>query len=418
MQYPGRAVVNLAAIRHNVATLRARTDAAVMVVVKADGYGHGAVPVAQAALEAGATWIGVAQATEALAVARALREPHLDSSPAGLAPRVPPRAMPGGSPAPPGEFTLLTWIYGPSDDLTALVADGIHLSVSSPHDVEQVARAAIRAGTRAPVHLKIDTGMSRGGARPEEWTALVRAVLDHRELVPVAVWTHLARADEPAVPTTAEQLAAFHAADTAATALGLPARLRHVGASGGLMFHPDVHLDIVRVGIAAYGYPPDDSEPAAHGLIPAMRLEADLHNIKRVPAGTPVSYGHTAVVGPTRIALVPLGYSDGIPRQASNRAEVWLAGHRLPVVGRICMDQFVIDLGDVPAHQGDPVVLFGPPSPPRRTTRSGDAGPGPVPSAVDWARAADTIAYTIVTQIGPRVPRRYVDVPIQEGTWS
>lgn len=372
MHFPARAVVNLAAIRHNVAALAARTDAEFMAIVKADGYGHGAIETARAATEAGATWIGIAQATEALAVAPEVRGPQ-----------------------------AFTWIYGASEDLSPVVDAGIHLGVSTPGQAEQVAAAAAKAGTRARVHLKIDTGMSRAGARIEDWDELVRSVLAHRELEPVAVWSHLARADEPELPTTNEQIELFERADAAAAVLGLDHRMRHLAASGGLMFHPAAHFDLVRVGVAMYGMPPDGSLPGTHGLVPAMRLEAEILQVKHVPAETPVSYGHTAVVGPTWLADIPLGYADGLPRQASNRAILAVHGRTVPQVGRICMDQFVVDLGEYPAKAGDTAVLFGPDG----------------PHAEEWARAAETINYTITTQLGRSVPRVYVDAPIEEGTW-
>ncbi|SNU00417.1 alanine racemase [Ruaniaceae bacterium KH17] len=373
MRFPARAVVNLAAIRHNVATLAARTDAEFMAIVKADGYGHGAVETARAAIETGAQWIGIAQATEALTVVREVPVPR-----------------------------AFTWIYGQHEDLSPVVAAGIQIGVSTPSQAAQVAAAAAKAGTTARVHLKIDTGMARGGARIEDWDTLIHDVLARRELAPVAVWSHLARADEPELTTTAEQLELFERADTAATALGLGHHIRHLAASGGLMFHPATHLDLVRVGVAMYGLPPDGSDPRTHGLVPAMRLETEVFQTKHVPEGTPVSYGHTAVVGPTWLADIPLGYADGLPRQASNRTAVAVNGRTVPQVGRICMDQFVVDLGDIPAQAGDPVVLFGPDG----------------PRAEDWARAADTINYTITTQLGRSVPRVYVDAPIEEGTWN
>lgn len=373
MHFPARAVVNLAAIRHNIAALSVLTDASVMAVVKADGYGHGAIEVARAAVEAGVRWIGVAQSTEALAVA-----PH----------------VPGA--------TVFAWIYSPTADLAPLIAAGIHLGVSTPEQVRQVAAAASNAATSAKVHVKIDTGMARAGARIETWPALIDEVLARPVLEPVAIWSHLARADDPAAQTTAEQLELFERADAAATARGLNHRIRHLAASAGLLFHPSTHLDLVRTGVAIYGLTPDGSDPRDHGLVPAMRLEAEITQVKKVPAGTPVSYGHTATVGPTWLADVPLGYADGIPRHASNNAVVSINGSLAPQVGRICMDQFVVDIGETAAIAGDRVVLIGPDG----------------PRAEDWARAAGTINYTITTQLGPRVPRVYVDVPIEEGTWN
>lgn len=371
MLFPSRAVVNLTAIRHNIDNLRSRTQAQVMAVVKADAYGHGLGPVMRTAYDTGVRWFGIAQAGEALAAVDQVAR----------------------------DAKILTWLYSPGMDLQPMVATGIHLSVSSPRQAQQVAQAARQVGKPAHVHLKIDTGMARGGARPEEWPALVEAVLDCPHLIPEAVWSHLARADEPTAATTAQQLDTFLAADQRASELGLPKHLRHLAASAGLMFHPDAHLDLVRPGIALYGLPPDDSDPRDHGLVPAMRLEADLIHTKHVPDGTPVSYGHTATVPDTRLGVVPLGYADGIPRQASNQLQVAINGQLRPNVGRVCMDQFVVDLGaDSPAVDGDTAVIFGPTA----------------PLARDLARQADTIAYTVVTQLGPRVPRSYVRVEVDE----
>ncbi len=375
MQYPARAVVNLAAVRANVANLRGRTDAAVMAVVKADGYGHGGLAVAQAALEAGATWLGIAQLQEALAVR----------------PMLP-------------DVRMLCWLWSPSADVRPAVRAGIDLAVTAPWVVDHVADAAADVGVRARVHLKVDTGMARGGVRPEAWEDFVRQALRRPELEIAGIWSHLARADEVEEPTTARQLDLFTDALAAAARLGVHPEVRHLAASAGVLWHPATHFDLVRPGVSVYGMVPDGSDPAPLGLVPAMRLEAELVNVKRVPAGTPVSYGHTAVVGPTTVGVVPLGYADGIPRQASNRAFVTVNGRRADVVGRICMDQFLVDLGpESDAVPGDRVRLWGP--------LPGDAGERP--TAESWARAADTINYTITTQVGTRVPRVHV-----EETWS
>jgi alanine racemase len=260
-----------------------------------------------------------------------------------------------------------------------------------------VADAAASLGRRARVHLKVDTGMARGGVRPEDWDDLVRAVLARPELEVVGLWSHLARADEPEAPTTAHQTALFAEAVARARALGVEPEVRHLAASAGTLWHPDTHFDLVRPGVSIYGMAPDGSDPAVHGLVPAMRLEAELVNVKRVPADTPVSYGHAATVGPTTLGVVPLGYADGIPRQASGRgAAVAIGGRRAPVTGRICMDQFVVDLGpDAEERAGDVVIVWGPGG----------------PTAEDWARAAGTINYTITTQVGARVPRIHVEDP-------
>ncbi len=374
MQYPARAVVNLAAIRHNVATLAARTDAALMAVVKADGYGHGGVAVARAAVEAGASWLGVAQLAEALE-----QRPELPGVP------------------------MLCWLFSPSADVRPAIAQDIDLSLNAPWAVDHVADAAADLGRRARVHLKVDTGMARGGVRPEQWPDFVRQALSRPELEIVGVWSHLARADELDSTTTAEQVAIFRAAVETATRLGARPALRHLAASAGVLWHPDSHFDLVRTGVSIYGMAPDGSDPAALGLVPAMRLEAELVNVKKLPAGTPVSYGHTAAVSrDTTVGVVPLGYADGIPRQASNRAFVTVNGARAAVVGRICMDQFIVDLGpDSTAVPGDLVRVWGP--------LAGELPSSGRPDADSWARAADTINYTITTQVGPRVPRVHVE---------
>jgi len=378
MTYPSRAVVNLTAIRHNVANLRARTDAELMAVIKADGYGHGGIAVGRAAVDAGATWLGIAQVGEALALRAEL-------------PAVP----------------VLAWLYSPSTDVRGAITGGIELSLSAPWAIEHVAAAAADVGRRARVHLKVDTGMARGGVRPEHWEEFVRQARGTRGLEVVGIWSHLARADELECDTTATQLGIFTDALERAERLGVRPEVRHLAASAGTLWHPGTHFDLVRTGVSMYGMAPDGSDPAALGLVPAMRLEAELINVKEVPAGTPVSYGHTATVGPTLVGVVPLGYADGVPRQASNRgAFVTVNGERADVVGRICMDQFLVDLGaESAARSGDVARLWGP--------FAGEGAAGSRPTVDDWARAAATINYTITTQVGARVPRVNV-----EETWS
>ncbi|QDB80192.1 alanine racemase [Georgenia wutianyii] len=372
--YPARAVVDHAAIRANVERLRAVAGRAeVMAVVKADAYGHGLLPVARTALAAGATWLGVAQLGEALGLrAAGVTEP------------------------------LLTWIYAPGAPLTDAVAAGIDVSAAAPWALEELAAAAVRAGRPARVHLKADTGMGRGGARPEAWDGLV----DHAArlaaegtLDVVGVWSHLARGDEPEASTTAEQVAAFRAALAVVSRAGLHPAVRHLAASSGTLFHPETHFDLVRPGIALYGLSPapDVASPVDLGLRAAMRLEADVILTKDVPVGTRVGYGHTyATPEAGRLALLPLGYGDGIPRHAGSTGPVQLAGRRARIAGRVSMDQIVVDLGPgADVAPGDVAVLFG------------DARDG-VPTAEDWAAAAGTIGYEIVTRLGTRVPRTHV----------
>jgi alanine racemase len=361
------AVVDLEAIAHNIATIATTTSAAVMAVVKADGFGHGLVPVARAALDAGATWLGVTSAAEAITLRAA------------------------GVDAP-----VLTWLHRPDEDFRPLIEAGVDISVASVEHIRGIAASAspVRAAT---VHLKVDTGMSRNGAVPDEWPQLVAAAYDLERVGRLrvrGVWTHLATADEPGRPETARQLAAFDDALNVATAAGLAPELRHVANSAGALAVPESHFDLVRAGIATYGIEPVVGR--AYGLRPAMTLRARAVLVKRVPPGTGVSYGlDYTTAGPTTLVLVPLGYADGVPRNIAAVAEVWMRGRRHRIAGRVSMDQFVIDVGDTPAAIGDEIILFGP----------GDRGE---PTARDWAGWSDTNAHEILTRIGPRVPRRHV----------
>jgi alanine racemase len=364
------AVIDLDAVRDNVAALIAVVAPAhAMVVVKADAYGHGAVPVARAALAGGASWLGVADLAEAVA----LRDAGIDAP-------------------------LLAWLHDPEADFAVAVRRGVDVGVSSLDQLQAAADAAASAGGRADVHLKIDTGLSRNGVAPEEWDEAVRtaAALEAEGRVRVrGVFSHLANTSPE---EDAAQLAAFDAALAAASAAGLTPEVRHVASTAGALRRPEARYDLVRLGIGCYGVPPfgDGTTAAELGLRPVMTLRGRVAAVRRIAAGTGVSYGHVwRADRPTTLALVPLGYADGVPRQASGRGEVWLAGARRRVVGRIAMDQFLVDVGDDEVSVGDEVVLFG------------DPGTG-APSADDWGDAADTIGYEIVTRIGPRVPRTYV----------
>lgn len=363
-------VVDLDAIRHNVELLvrrAAESGAQTMVVVKADGYGHGALPVARAALQAGASWIGACSAAEAVA----LRD-------AGVRAR------------------LFSWLDVPGTDFAPAVARGVDLSASSLAELVAITEAARRTGRTARVHLKIDTGLSRHGATEAEWGDLVTAAAAAERdgtLEVVAVWSHLARADEPGHPSIDAQAARFDAAYRRALAAGL-SPLRHIANSAATLTRPDLHFDLVRAGIAAYGLNP---VPQQEDLVPAMTFRAGIVRTKRVAAGESVSYGHTwTAPAATTLALVPAGYADGVPRTLSGRLEVFVAGKRRPVVGLVCMDQLVVDCGDDPAPEGAEVVLFG------TGARGG-------PTVREWADGIGTIDYEIVTGMyRPRVARRYV----------
>ncbi len=378
--YPARAVVDLAAIRGNVAALVGRAPTAqVMAVVKADAYGHGLVPVSRAALAGGATWLGTAQLTEALALRAA-----------GI---VGPR--------------VLAWLYAPGAPLREAVEADVDVSVAAPWAIDEVVAAARAAGRTARVHLEVDTGLGRNGVLPDASDEVVEPLLRAQaegavELV--GVWSHFAFADEPDHPTVRAQEEVFAAAVRALEAAGAHLEVRHIANSAATLTRPAVHYDLVRPGLAVYGLSPVPriAGPDAFGLTPAMTLEAQLATVKKVGAGQGVSYAHQYVTDrPTTLGVVPIGYADGIPRHASGAPDrfggpVQVGGRRLGVAGRVCMDQFVLDLGPDAAEQaGDTVTLFGP-------GRDGE------PTAQDWADAAGTISYEITTRISTRVPRVYV----------
>jgi alanine racemase len=367
------AEIDLAAFRSNVSTLQRHASVPVMVIVKADGYGHGMLECAREARTAGAEWLGVATPTEALQ----LRE----AGDSGL---------------------LLAWLYGVDEDLAPLVAADVDLSAQSVDQIGRLVAAAAMTERRARVHLKIDTGLSRNGAPSYEWQQVcaIAADAEHSGAIEVVgIWSHLAAADEPGHPSVPLQIQAFQQAYEQARAAGLEPTLRHLSNSAGALVVPEARLDLVRVGIAAYGIDPAPGIAALAGvtLRPVMRLRAQLVNVKRISEGAGVSYGWTwTAPAPTTVGLVPLGYGDGIPRHAGNRALVGWSGTRVPIRGRICMDQFVVELGaGRVAEPGDDVIVFGP----------GDHGE---PTAGEWAAWCDTIGYEIVTRIGTRVPRRYL----------
>jgi alanine racemase len=365
------ATIDLAAVRGNVAELRARAGSAqVMTVVKADAYGHGLVPVAQAAVEAGASWLGTALLEEGLALRAA------------------------GVTGP----RILSWLLDPDDAWVDAVTADIDVSASAPWAVAAAARAGLAAERPARLHLKIDSGLGRAGSPAAAWDELVRHALAAQAdgtVEVVGIWSHLAYADAPHHPTTDRQLEAFRAAVASAEAAGVRPEVRHLANSAATLTRPDTHFDLVRPGLAVYGLSPvpDLSAPAGLGLRPVMTLGARLALVKRVPAGQGVSYFHRyTTTRETTLGLVPLGYADGIPRHATNTGPVLAAGAVRRVAGAVCMDQFVVDLEDAAAAEGDEVLLFGP----------GDSGE---PGAEDWARACGTVSYEIVTRIGPRVPR-------------
>ncbi|WP_307661656.1 alanine racemase [Streptomyces sp. V1I1] len=369
-----RAEIDLAALRANVRALRARAPrAALMAVVKSDAYGHGMVPCAKAALAAGATWLGTATPQEALA----LRE-------AGIRSRV------------------LCWLWTPGGPWREGIEADLDMAVSGLWALTEVTAAAREAGRPARIQLKADTGLGRNGCQPADWPELIAAALAAEAEGTVEVtglWSHFACADEPGHPSIAAQMDVFRQMVAYAEKAGIEPEVRHIANSPATLTLPETHFDLVRAGIAMYGVSPSPElgTPADFGLRPVMTLAASVALVKQVPAGHGVSYGHHYVTtDETTLGLIPLGYADGIPRHASGRGPVLVGGEWRRVAGRVAMDQFVVDLGGQKIPEGTEALLFGP----------GDRGE---PSAEDWAQAADTIAYEIVTRIGTRVPRVFLN---------
>jgi alanine racemase len=363
-------LVDLDAVHANVETLRDRVaPAEVMVVVKADGYGHGMLEVARTARSAGASWLGVAVLEEALALR-----------------------------ADGDRGRVLFWLSVPGEDYHAAVEADIDVTAYSVPEVVEVAAAAAAVGRPARLQLKVDTGLGRGGAAAQDWPDVVRAAAaaEHAGTVVVSgIWSHFACSDEPDHPANDQQERAFLDAVAIAREAGLAPEVLHLANSAAALTRPTSRFDLVRCGLAAYGLSP---VPQLHtsrdlGLVPAMTARAGVAVAKRVPAGSGVSYGHTYVTDrETTLAVVPVGYAEGVLRSASSVAPVLVAGSTRRVAGRVCMDQFVVDVGDDPVEAGDVAVLFGP----------GDDGE---PTAEDWARACGTISYEIVTRIGGRFAR-------------
>ncbi|HIY41498.1 MAG TPA: alanine racemase [Candidatus Nocardiopsis merdipullorum] len=372
MAHFAHARVNLDALTGNARLLGERAGGTpLMGVVKADGYGHGMLPAARALIAGGASWLGTAFIHEGLALRRA------------------------GITVP-----ILTWIIPPGEPVGDAIEADIDLGVSDMATLETVVAESRRLGRTARVQLKADTGLHRGGVDPAVWGRVVQAAARAEDAGHVrvsGVWSHFASADEPGDPSIASQLSVFHESLEVADKAGLTPEVRHIANSAALLTLPEARFDLVRGGIASYGLCPitDYSVP---GLRPVMTLESRIALTKRVPAGSGVSYGHRYFTDrEATLALVPLGYADGVPRAATNRGRLLLGGKVRTISGTVCMDQFVVDVGDDAVEAGEYAVLFGDP----------EELPD-VPTAEDWAQILDTIPYEIVTRVGVRVPRKYV----------
>ncbi len=365
---PTAVVVDLDAIRHNVRTLGAVAAAAeVCAVVKADAYGHGAVPVARAALDGGATWLGVA-----------LVEEGRDLRAAGI------------------EAPVLLLSEPPVDAVGALLDARLTPTVYRPEFLAALDASAGERGTTVAVHVKADTGMGRVGVRPDAWEALLRQAHAAGHLEVQGLMTHLACADEPARDTTADQLASFDRFVALATGLGVEPRWIHAANTAATLLHPRAHHGLVRPGIGIYGLSPDLAVDAVdHGLRPALSLVSEVSYVKHVPAGTPISYGHRfAAPADGWVATVPVGYADGVPRRLTGVGEVLLGRRRRPIAGTVTMDQILVWCADDEPSVGDEVVLLG---------QQGDERI----RVEEWAAHLGTITYELTSQLTARLPRAY-----------
>jgi len=372
MDAPAEALVDLGVVRDNASALRKHVgDADLMAVVKSDAYGHGMIPVARAALAGGATWLGVIRVEEALTLRR------------------------DGLTAP--VLCLMSVPGGPHEEA---IRHDVDLAAGSAGMVAEIAAAAARAGRPARVHLKVDTGMSRGGATMPDWPEVVAGALAAQaagDLVIVGIWSHLACADMPGHPSIDAQYAAFREAVEIAERAGARPQFRHLANTPATLTLPQTRFDLVRCGGGIVGLPTLPG-PMPAWLRPAMTVRARLVQVKQVPPGAGVSYGHRYVTSSrSALGLVPLGYAEGVPRDASGLVQVYARGRRWFIAGTVSMNQFVVDFGAEPVAEGDEVLLFGP----------GDAGEM---TAQDWADALGTISYEIATRFGGRITRSYLGV--------
>jgi len=366
------AEINLSAITQNFKSIKSRTTADVLAVVKADAYGHGLIPVSKALEEAGADWFGTALLEEAIN----LRKSGISKP-------------------------IISWLTPLGEDFKSAIDLDIDLGIPSIDLLDEVIKAASLTGKTARIHLEIDTGMSRGGVL-SEWDQLIKSVLagvNLKQLKVIGIWSHFARADEPDELMNQEQLSLFEEKVNQAKAAGIDAQFIHIANSAALFTNKSSHKNIIRSGIALFGLSPDVKtigDSSSLSLKPAMKLKAKLNLVKDVKAGASVGYGGTAVIkSDTKLGVVALGYADGIPRNTNNQAGIFVDKKRAPIIGRVSMDQFVVDLGITStAKTGDEVIVFG----------DGSSGEYTVD---EWAKAANTINYEIITRIGPRVPRIY-----------
>ncbi|MFM1818494.1 MAG: Alanine racemase [Actinomycetota bacterium] len=373
-QHHVTADIDLGRLSRNVETLKRKINGpALMAIVKANAYGHGLVQSAQAAKRGGADWL-----------ATALLEEAIDLRNAGVS------------------GPILTWLNTLDDRFEECISKDIDLGINSLESLSAICAAAGKVGKSARVQVKVDTGLGRNGVTLDDLPNLISALKQAQsagQVKVVGVFSHFAYADEPSNPTIGEQINNFKIAVDALTDANFELEVKHLSNSAATLGLPHTYNNLVRPGLAIYGISPSPEvgEATEHDLKPVMRLRAPIILIKEVPAGTGVSYAHQYhTKNQTKLALIPAGYADGIPRAASNKGPLLIDGKRFTISGRVCMDQFVVDIGDANVKPGDQAVLFGDPA-------NGE------PSVNDWAEAAGTINYEIVTRIGPRVFRNYLN---------
>lgn len=374
-------LIDLDAIAANLATMRAQCpDAKVCAVVKANAYGHGMIPVALRLEAEGAEYLGVADISEGLE----LRE-------AGI--RVP----------------ILAWLHAQDEDFVAGVDSDIEIGVSTVWQLERAAEAARTLSRCAKVHLKLDTGLGRNGATERDWDALFAVANQYVAAGLISVIGIFSHLSSTSAAEDQKQIDRFERGLALAKSVGIEPPLRHLTASDGSLSYPNAHYEMVRIGVALYGLSPFENRSAADfGLKPAMTATSAVVQVKRVPENEGISYGYLhRTVAETNLALVPVGYAEGIPRSASGRTEIWVNGVCYPLQSRIAMDQFVLDVGDDEVKPGDRVVIFGDPL-------QAVAGQS-YPSADDLARACGTINYEIVTRMGGRFKRVYLGAGAPKG---
>ncbi len=365
-QRPTRIVVDLDALTHNLRSIRAHAGVPVMGIVKANAYGHGLVPVALHLQAQGIEQLGVAFLEEGVALRQA------------------------GITIP---ILVLGGIFGPQ--VAQFIVHDLEITVSSLDKLRQVEAAAQALGRKAVIHLKVDTGMERIGVHSYSAAPFIEAAVASKWCVLKGIYSHLACADDPQSSMTRLQVERFHEACAHFTRIGAPMPLRHLANSGGVLHFPETHQDMVRPGILLYGVLPDPASLPAVDVKPVLSLVSQVVYFKVVKAGNPVSYGATwTPVEDTRVVTIPIGYGDGYPRALSSRGEVLIRGHRYPIVGRICMDQFMVDIGHDSAWNEDEVVLIG---------RQDET----MITAESVAQAAGTIPYEILTGLNQRIPRVY-----------